>query len=117
SSDFDLAFQDGALLSADLGKVRAAAAQAAPTPSAIPIVNNDYTNAVIMPPFGDRPVFSPLGDRVFVPIAQVNRVASIDVYATGVLSCGGVGSPQRCGESPRAVQLPHNDPFTVIPLA
>ncbi|HEY4223757.1 MAG TPA: hypothetical protein VGO62_20510 [Myxococcota bacterium] len=110
SSDFELAVDDGALLSADLAPARAA------TPSAahpIPVVASDYKSSVIIAPLGDRPVLSPNGDRVYVPTRGDNVIAAVDVQADGSLSCGSSATPQRCGVSPAALQLPENDPFTV----
>ncbi len=120
SSDFDLAFGQGAFLSADLSLVRQQKAGEDNTPT---VVTSAYTSAVLLPPQSDQPVLSPLGDRVFIPArgfyasGAANTVAVVDVGADGALSCGSDTSPQTCGVAPRVLQLTQSDPFTVILLA
>lgn len=120
SSDFNLAVREGALLAADLQAVRAATA----ADGANDIASGTYVDAVVLPPFGDRPVVTSGGERVYVPTGGVNRVVVLDIAADGTLSCPETPTEednrvrarevQRCGESTSAMQLPANDPFDVL---
>ena len=83
SSDFNLAVGEGALLAADLVAVRAATAP----DGANDVASGAYVDAVVLPPFGDRPVVTSGGERVYVPTGGVNRVVVLDVAADGTLSC------------------------------
>ena len=117
SSSFDSAYEDGALLLADLDLVRDELAQNDAADRRDAIVEGAYVKAALLPPFGDRPVFTSLGERLLVATRGNNLVSSVDVDPDAGFSCGAVedGTP-RCGKSPQALQLPENDPFDVLVL-
>jgi hypothetical protein len=112
SSDFDLAFDDGAVLVADLGRVRDGTDSGDPDK----VVAGAYRSAALLPPFGDGPALSSDGSRLLVPTRGSNLVSSLDLSGRGALGCGSEEEPQRCGLAPRALQLPDNDPAQVIIL-
>lgn len=109
SSDFDLAFDEGAVLAADLGKVREAASSSEDEF----VVEKAYAGAVVMPPFGDRPAVTSGGERAYVPTRGSNIVAVVDIGADGAVTCG---DAENCGASPFALQLSKSDPFDVLIL-
>ncbi len=114
SSNYDLAFADGALLVADLQKVRKETRNA----TAKTVVTGAYTASAFLPAFGDAPVVSTDGSRVWVPSRGENVLSSLDLTSAGVLSCGtGASTSPRCGVSPRVLALPQNDPFTMVLLS
>jgi hypothetical protein len=108
SSDYDLRFEEGALLVADLGVVRAGLA----ADGAGAIVEDAYMPGagVRVPAIADKPVFTADGSRLYVPSRRTNVVMSLDFNPDTGLSCG----PSACGEPPRVLQLPANDPFTIL---
>jgi hypothetical protein len=113
SSNFDLAFDDGAVLVADLTKVRAKTADA----DGDVVVQDAYLSGAYLPPFGDAPAMTSDGARLFVPARGSNLIASLDLSQTGNLGCGkDAGDPPRCGVAPRALQLPANDPLSTLIL-
>lgn len=110
SSNFDLEFNRGAILLADLDAVDAAIAAAADETA--PTVEDAYVAAAFIPSFGHRPVFNASGDRVLLATRGENRVFEIDVELDPPrLDCGDDGETPLCGEAPRAFQVPGNDPF------
>ena len=116
SSNFDLAFDDGALLVADLDRVRKALDDADDADQAV--AREAYTSGAYLPPFGDAPVITSDGSRALVPTRGANLIASLDVSAKGALGCGDdAGDPPRCGVAPRALQLPANDPLATVILS
>lgn len=119
SSDFDQAFDDGALLLADLPAVRAGLAEDVSEDRRDAIVEDAYLKAARLPPLGDRPVFTSRGARLLVTTRGTNLLSSVDVDPVAGFSCGATdddGTP-RCGKSPQALQLPENDPFDVLVLS
>lgn len=116
SSDFDRAYTDGALLVADLARVRAAAA-AAPTGAPV-VVRDAYRDAtLLLPPFGERPALTSGGERAYVPVRGDNAVIAVDITPDGTLSCGMGAPPAQCGDGPQALKLPDIDPFDVVILS
>jgi hypothetical protein len=107
SSNFDLAFDEGGLLIADLSTVRKATRDG----DGDVVVEDAYMSGVLIPSFGDLPILSSDGRRVLVPSRGANLVSSVELSAEGRLSCGGKDKPQHCGVAPRALQLPANDPL------
>ncbi len=118
SSSFDLAYDDGALLLADLDLVRDGLARSDAADRRDAIVEGAYVKAALLPPFGDRPVFSSRGERLLVATRGNNLLSSVDVDPDTGFSCSAVedGTP-RCGKSPQALQLPESDPFDVLVLS
>lgn len=121
SSDFNLAEEEGALLSADLQAVREGTAES----GADDVVEGAFVDAAVLPSFGDRPVVTSGAERVYVPTGETNRVVAFDIGADGSLTCpeGPVDDdkvrPQPvavCGRNTSAMQLPANDPFDVLIL-
>lgn len=118
SSDFDKAYDDGALLLADLTAVRAGLAEDASEDRRDAVVEGAYVEAARMPPFGDRPVFTSGGERLLLSTRKTNLVSSVDVDVDAGFSCGHTdddGTP-RCGKSPLALQVPETDAFDVLVL-
>ena len=117
SSDFDEAFDDGALFSADLARVQARTAQG-DDKTIVRDADAYGARAVLIPRLGDRPVFAHAdgGDRVYLPVRETNRIIELDVAGNGALSCGTQAAPgtPRCGDSPGALQLPQSDPFNIL---
>lgn len=118
SSAFDGAYDDGALLLADLDLVREGLADDPAEDRREAIVEGAYVKAALIPRFGDRPVLSSQGERVLLATRGDNLVSSIDLDPDGGFSCGDVedGTP-RCGQSPQALQIPESDPFDVLVLS
>jgi hypothetical protein len=124
SSDFDLSQDEGALLAADLAAVRAATEPSGPDD----VVQDAYVEAAVLPSFGDRPVVTSGGERVYVPTRAENRVVALDIAEDGTLSCPEtepVDDKDRkerprpvaeCGHGTSAMQLPVNDPYDVLLL-
>jgi DNA-binding beta-propeller fold protein YncE len=106
SSNFDLAYDSGALLLADLTTIRPRLGKADD------VVDDGYVDAIALPSFGDRPVLDATGTHVLVTTRGGNLLHEIGL-AAGDLSCSGGA----CGESPHALQLVGNDPFDVLLVA
>lgn len=104
SSNFDLAFDTGALLSADVAALRGDLVG----PDVVVKEPYDADTTVPLPSFGDRPVFAPDGSAVLIVTRGDNRLHEID-FDDGALTC----VDDACGESPGSVQLGVNDPFHV----
>lgn len=118
SSAFDLAYDDGALLLADLAAVRAGLAATTAEDRRDAVVEGAYVKAARLPPFGDRPTLTSGGERLLVSTRGNNLVSSADLDADGGFSCSSTdddGTP-RCGTSPQALQVPESDPFDVLVL-
>lgn len=118
SSAFDWAYDDGALLLADLELVREGLATHPAGDRREAVVEGAYVKAALIPRLGDRPVFSSQGERLLLATRFSNLLSSVDVDPDGGFSCGddaGDGTP-RCGQSPQALQVPENDPFDVLLL-
>ncbi len=106
SSNFDLAYDGGALLLADLEFARARLG----TKDAV--VQGAWTSAVPLPSFGDAPVIDATGRHVLLTTRGGNLLHEIKLGDDG-LSCGDAG----CDQTPHALQLQDNDPFDVVLLA
>jgi hypothetical protein len=110
SSNFDLEFNRGAILLADLDRVDAAIADA--SDEELPVIEDAYVSAAFIPSFGNRPIFSATGEHLLLATRGQNRVSDIDVTLDPpTLDCGDAAEVPTCGESPRAFQVPGNDPF------
>lgn len=104
SSNFDLSFESGALLRADLKNVRSTLDGGAD------VVDDAYSSAVTLPSFGDAPVVDATGEHVFVTTRGDNQLHEVSLK-DGVVSCGG---SDVCGVAPFSLQLGQNDPFNVV---
>lgn len=119
SSNFDLGFSRGAVLLADLDRVDAALLAAPDPDSAAATVADAYTDAVLVPSFGNEPVFSSDGARLFVATRAENLLVELEVAADDglAISCGGAasggGDVPLCGLPPSALALSGNDPFRI----
>jgi hypothetical protein len=105
SSNFDLAYNGGALLLADLDKAREGLGDADA------VVEDAYVSSVSLPSFGDGPVVDATGHHVLLATRGGNLLHDVDLSADG-LSCGDAG----CDQAPHALQLVGNDPFDVVLL-
>ncbi len=119
SSNYDLRYNTGALLVADLDKVAAMLADA-PDPD-IAVVDDAYDSAVLFPSFGNRPVITDDGGHMLTAIREDNLLAEVLIDAAGGsldLSCGVDAEPGQaaplCGQTPYAAALPGNDPFDLV---
>jgi hypothetical protein len=108
SSDFDGAFGEGALLAANLGRVR----EATKTGDGNVVVRGAYEDGIVIPPFGEKPVVTSDGRHAYVPTRRLNILASVDIEADGAFFCG--EDVDRCDGAPFALQLVENDPFDVV---
>jgi hypothetical protein len=125
SSNFDLAYDDGAVLLVDLAKVRAAAsATPAPNVTAPVVVTDAVVDAVALPSFGDAPVIDRTGRHVLLTTRGGNLLHEL-VLGTDGLSCDAAGDGGEdvqdgdgppCASPPHALQLASNDPFDVVLL-
>ncbi len=97
SSNFDFAFDNGAVLVANLATARAGLGN----PAAV--VTGAYVDAIGLPSLGDRPVLDASGQHLFVTTRGENLLHEIEIDGAGVL-----------GKSPSALQLGTNDPFDVV---
>lgn len=116
SSNFDLAYNRGALLLADLDVVDAAIAAA--EERVVVIAGAEaYTATAFVPSFGNEPVFVDGGDRLLLATRGENLVAEIPLaLENGVGFDCGIPAGQEsdipvCGEGAGALQLQGNDPF------
>jgi hypothetical protein len=104
SSDFDLAFEAGAVLVADLDRIRDRLT------GADVVVEDPWVSGVFVPPFGDRPVLDTSGTQVLVTTRGGNLLHGLTLDGTDVRCGDGVG----CDEAPYALQLGGNDPFDIL---
>jgi DNA-binding beta-propeller fold protein YncE len=104
SSNFDLAFDDGAVLLADLPALddKLTGADA--------VVTEPFVSAVAVPTFGDRPVFSADGAHLLLTTRDTNLLHELTVDGDE-LACGRAAL---CAEAPHALALAQNDPFDVV---
>jgi hypothetical protein len=105
SSNFNLAYQSGAVLLADLARAREQLGEQDA------VVDDAYVAAVPLPSFGDTPVVDRSAGHVFVATRGGNLLHEITLGSDG-LSCGRAG----CDEPPHALQLAGNDPFVLVLL-
>lgn len=105
-SNFDLAYNGGSLLLADLDRARARLG------GPDDVVDDAYVSAVPLPSFGDAPVVDVTGRHVLLTTRGGNLLHEIELTGDG-LSCGDAG----CDQAPHALQLQGNDPFDVVLLA
>ena len=105
-SNFDLAYDGGALLLADLDKARDGLG------NEDDVVDDAYVSSVPLPSFGDAPVVDATGRHVLVTTRGGNLLHEVGLSGDG-LSCGDAG----CDRAPHALQLVGNDPFDVVLLA
>jgi DNA-binding beta-propeller fold protein YncE len=104
SSNFDFAFDAGAVLLAHLPAVED---QLTGTDA---VVARPWVGAVAVPTFGDRPVFSADGAHLLLTTRDTNLLHELTVDGD-TLACGGA---DLCAEAPRALALAQNDPFDVV---
>ncbi len=104
SSDFDFAFDSGAVLVADLEQAR----KKLGSPDDIDV--NPWASPVEIPPLGDRPVITADG-TVFVVTRGENLLHELRLDG-GDLSCGDGG--ESCVLPPHVLQLGANDPDRVL---
>jgi hypothetical protein len=107
SSNFNFAFDVGAVLLADLGAVR----DRLTGPDVV--INDAFSSGVFIPTFGDRPVFDATGEHLFVTSRAENLLHELLVDDSGVISCGGA---EVCRQAPHALALVGNDPFDIVLL-
>lgn len=103
SSDFDFAFDTGAVLVADLNDVRAKLGQADD------VVDDPWVSSIKIPPLGDRPVITDDG-TVFVVTRGGNLLHELQLDG-GDLVCG---DGDACTLPPHVLQLGANDPDRTI---
>jgi hypothetical protein len=112
-SNFDLAYEGGAVLLADLKKVRADLA-AADAPDAA-VVDDAYVSSVPLPSFGDGPVVDVTGRHVLLTTRGGNLLHEVTLDDDG-LSCAAAEGDGGCDQAPHALQLVGNDPFRIVML-
>lgn len=115
SSNFDLAFNRGAILLADLDAVDAAITAADGGFVTLAGATSPYTAVALVPSFGNEPVFVNDGARLLLPTREENIIVEIPLAPEedGGFDCevsAELGVPV-CGQPPRSLQLPGNDPF------
>jgi hypothetical protein len=103
SSNYDFAFDAGAIL---LANVPALADKLTGPES---VVLEPYVDAIAVPTFGDRPVFSVDDTHLFFTTRDSNLLHELVVDGDS-LSCG--GAPE-CASAPHAIAVVQNDPFDV----
>ncbi len=114
SSNFDLAFNRGALLLADLDEVDAAITAAGDD---LARVVNPYAAAALIPSFGNEPVFVDDGRSILLPSRDENRVSEIPLVGGDDIGFDCAPSPEpsvdapSCGEPTDSLQVGGNDPF------
>ncbi len=104
SSNFDFAFDSGAVLLADLNDI----GDKLSGPDAI--VDNPWVSGVPIPTFGDRPVFSADGKHLLLTSRDLNLVHEL-VIDDNALSCD---EEDVCDQAPHAIALEGNDPYDVV---
>lgn len=119
SSNFDLRYNRGAFLLADLDVV-ADALDATNSPNdANATVTNAYVAGALIPSFGNKPVFVEDGSRALIATRDGNRVVEIPLDVGGGLpriECAATevdGTPA-CGDAPFVIDMPTNDPFEIV---
>lgn len=109
-SNFDLAFDSGALFAADVGALREGFTDKDT------VFADPWTGFVAVPSFADKPVFDSTGRHLFMTSKGQNLLHVIDVSddVTGddALRCAG----EVCNQGPDVLQLPQNDPTDVVLL-
>lgn len=120
SSNFDLEFNRGAILLADLAQVDAAIAAAEGDVVRLQGETSPYTDVALIPSFGNEPVFVLDGSRMLLPSQEQNRVSEIPLSFEDdevAFDCAVTEEAERpvplCGEPELSVQLPGNDPFEI----
>lgn len=119
SSNFDLTYRRGAVLSVDIAAVDAAIGDG----DGSQVVADPFVSAVEVPSFGDRPAVTSGGERAFLAARGENLLVELAIDADGALSCV-VGEPPEgepphpagiptCGRNPSALLFPGADPFHV----
>lgn len=119
SSNFDLEFNRGAILLADLAAVDAAIADGEGRFLQLAGSTSPYTSVALVPSFGNDPVFVQGGSRLLLPSQDQNRVSEIPLALDDEavdFDCASVASDTErpvpvCGEATESLQLPGNDPF------
>jgi len=107
SSNFDFAFDSGAVLMADL----AATGDRLTGPDVV--IEDAFASGIAIPTFGDRPVFDATGTHLFLTSRAQNLLHELTVDGAGALSCGDAAG---CDQAPHALGLVGNDPFDVVLL-
>jgi hypothetical protein len=133
SSNFEGAFDTGAVLLADLRRLGADLAFVPLAQASSTYLEDIYVDAVFIPSFGTRPVFADDGERFLVAAQGDNLLLEIEVLATGGAD-GGVGTsrltcrdePPAAGATelctadgsgagnPLALSLDQNDPYELV---
>ncbi len=119
SSNFDLRYNRGALLLADLDIVDRALEGASSPIDVSAEVQGAYVAGALIPSFGNRPLFVEDGSRVLLAARDGNRVVEVPVDTSGArpsIDCGAVeadGTPT-CGIAPFVLDMPTNDPFELV---
>jgi DNA-binding beta-propeller fold protein YncE len=104
SSNFDFAFDSGAVLLADVN------AFAGELNGPDDVVKNPWTSGVPIPTFGDRPVFSADGSHLLLTSRDQNLLHEL-VVDGDTISCE---EDDVCDQAPHALALEGNDPFDVV---
>lgn len=107
SSNFDFAFDSGAVLMADL----TATSDQLTGPDVV--IDDAFTSGLVIPTFGDRPVFDATGTHLFLTSREQNLLHELTVDGDGTLSCD---DAERCDQAPHALALVGNDPYDVVLL-
>jgi hypothetical protein len=112
SSNYDLRYQSGALLIADLNRVDTLPADSGDDD---PVITDAYVAHTALSSFADRPVFSADGQTVMVSSRGDNTVHAIRVNrgATPSLECAADALGCR---APYALPLAFNDPYDTVLL-
>jgi hypothetical protein len=103
SSNYDFAFDAGAVLLANLP----ALADKLTGPDSVVVA--PYVDAIAVPTFGDRPVFSEDGAHLLFTTRDSNLLHELVVDGDR-LTCG---ESDLCADAPHAIAVAQNDPFDV----
>ena len=119
SSNYDLRYNRGALLFADLDRVDVALASVTDPNSANGEIQDAYVAGALIPSFANRPIFVANGSRALVATRDGNRVVEVPLDFRGdlpVIECAATeddGTPA-CGDAPFVLEMPTNDPFEIV---
>jgi hypothetical protein len=119
SSNFDLGFSRGALFMVDLDLVD----ERLGVPGrVVNLVDDVFNQVVVIPPFGNEPVFARGGDFLLLSARGENILLEIPLSLDegrvdfGCRFSEELGAPL-CGLAPSSLQVPGNDPFLVVVIA
>jgi hypothetical protein len=121
SSNYDLKYESGLLLVANLDEVSEQLDQVLVAEGPLGAVQEPYFDSVTIPSFGHRPVFSANGEHVFIATRRDNLISEVEFLSSNdqpfQLHCGDQNNADavpNCGQDAYSVQMSGNDPYDIV---